>query len=247
MKNLSRLIFVIGLLGLTQVVGAVTYLPPQGKYLWSIGYDASYVYAMPHGDFYKAVNNYKIGSTIYAAKRFKNRFGLEIGYNWTDRKPRRFYTPAGSVIFGSLARVNETHYMKVRLKDTYLDAHVHHTFTKWLEGKLTIGIGWVRTIVHGFNEPKVGLTELPDDGRPSLHNTLFYMQGGTTIIARFGGGFQSLITERIGVRMMFYYQTLSNIKIKNIPETSNRQMFNDGVGVSLGIYGNLTGLQEPKF
>jgi hypothetical protein len=220
------------------IAGSATakdYKTMQGKYNWCLGLGTFAMYAEPYGDFANILNRTRLGTSIYVATRFNNPFGIELGYNWTERKSRPYYAATGTQAFGTTASASATHYAKIRLKDTYIDAHGHLRLMKNVEAKLALGIGFVRQGIAFWNEPT---------NNDSMSQTLMGLAGRTAITARAGIGAQAMVLPRVGVRFMVMYETMSHIKVQNMPITASPRMLKNAVTGYLSIYWTLTALNE---
>lgn len=219
------------------LANAEVYIPIQGKHLWSLGFDVFEMYAEPRGDFKQLFRSSKVGSTIYLADRFNNPFGFEFGYSWTDRKPKGYQAVPGSTLFNTTATTTSNYNGHIRLKDTYLDIQAHLPMTKHAEAKFSIGVGFVRQGIDFINVPKN-----PSD---PLQAVLFNIEGRTAITWRFGIGAQSLVWDRVGLRCILMYQTMTNIQVRGVPNGVSQKILDNSIALNFGIYWTLTGLREP--
>lgn len=210
------------------------YYPMQGKYLWSVGFDIFGQYAEPRQDFHQVMRSTAVGATLYVADRFNNPFGFEVGYSWTTRKPKGFTTVAGQTDFYTVATVTSTQTAKIRLADTYIDLHGHWPICKYVEGKIALGVGFVRE--------SIGFTSSPSDGG-SMQATVNNILPRTGITGRLGIGMQALLIKRVGLRLMFRFETTSNVKVRGTPPGMNPQLLHDSGAIDFGIYWTFEGLR----
>lgn len=235
MKIWHRLLILLVLYTASFNAAAYNYYPMQGKNLWSVGFDVFGMYAEPREDFHQIIRSTQVGSTIYIADRFNNPFGFELGFSWTARKPLSLYSPAGSETFNTVASVTSTQTCKFRLKDTYLDFHAHLRMCRFVEGKIALGVGFVRQSLQFYSNPTSGGT---------MQAALLNMQKKTGITGRLGLGAQAMLTNRVGLRFMFLYETMSNVKIRDTPKGVNPQILHDSGSIDLGIYWTFQGLRQ---
>lgn len=204
--------------------------PMQGRYNWSVGFDVKTQWAAPNGPYWNSIlREYKTGASIYLADRFSNIWSFEFGYSWTDRSPKSFNTTTGEQWFGATANSNSQHQGKIRFKDTYLDFYAHMPIARYVELMAGLGVGFVREGIEIWNSN-------PND---PVSIALNQIQGRTEITARVNAGLQALWTDRIGVRLLFSYETLSHIRMRyvNIAVVDDH-LCNDSYTVLFGIYWN---------
>lgn len=234
MLNFKRVIFSLCLIAITSNVTAGSL---QGKYNWSIGMDVKYLYAKPANDFARILNSKKTGMSIFLGYRSESVFGYELGFSWTDPKTRAFYAPTGTRAFGATSTQNTTHNGRFKLKDSYLDFHGNFKLTQYIEAKMLLGIGFVRQKFKFFHSPSTG---------DVMSTTLDQIRGRTSPTIRFGIGAQTMIHERVGLRFMFNYQTLSNIRVRGLAANVNPKILNNSYSASLGAFWTFTGHRKDR-
>ena len=207
------------------------YVPLQGaKYRYSLGFDVSQEYIQPINDFKQISPNNRKGMSVYAAYRTLSPWGFELGYRWTDDKPQNFNAVPGTQLFGATAQFANSYQGKIRLEETYIDMYAHYPFWKKYEIKLGGGVGFIRQ--------NIAIYPSNPDVNDQLSGTLAALEGKTTITARLNCGIQTLFTTRFGGRVLFSYETTSNIKAAN---TTQAHMFTNSYSFLLGLYYNITG------
>lgn len=204
-------------------------VPMQGlRYTWTLGTDVYYMYAQAKGDFTQIYRSQKVGMTIYLAQRFRNPFGYEFGYSWTDRKPKTMNTVPGTVFLGQTATVTAADTCKMRLKDTYFDLQAHTRLCKFIESKFILGLGWVRqSLEYNF---------IPASATDPVQTTIKGFVRKTALTVRVGLGAQALVSDRVGIRFILMYQTMSNVKLRDLPVNVNPSVLHDSLSANFGIY-----------
>lgn len=210
-------------------------IPMQGtKYNWSFGADVFYMYGEAKGEYHQFFRSEKVGGTIYLAQRFRNPFGWELGFSWTDRKPKGLSVVPGTVVFNTTSTSTSTITGRIRLKDTYIDFHAHVPLCKFIESKFILGVGWVRQSLEFTFSP---------NNNDALQQTIGAFEGRTAVTARLGIGAQAMINKRWGTRLILLYETMSHIKIRNTPYGVNQQIMNDSISLIWGLYFTFQGLR----
>ena len=162
-------------------------------------------------------------------------FGYEMGYTWTDRRPKDFNVSIGTTAFGATSGVPQTHTVKIRLKETYFDLFAHMRLSKSVEAKLGLGVGYVR---EGF---KV-ITEFTNVD--PLTTALHSLVGRTAITGRVLVGGQWFVSDRIGLRGLLSFENLSAIKVAGTANKTNRQLMTNAYTISLGLFWTFYGREE---
>lgn len=235
MQMFSRVLLIMGIGLMSAQANAENYKPIQGKYLWSIGFDVFAMYARPVGDFDNVFERTKQGSTIYFADRFNGPFGFELGYSWTNRPAKGWYVATGETAFNTVATSSENHMGRLRIKGSYIDLHWHVPVRPKMEAKFAFGVGFTRQGISFNNDP---------NNNDSVQQFLAAIYKKTALTYRFGAGVQALVFDRVGLRGMVYYQTLSQIKVRGITNGISPQILHNGFEFVLGIYYTFTGLKE---
>ncbi len=212
-------------------------IPMQGtRYNWSFGADVFYMYAEVKPEYSQLFRSEKTGGTIYLQQRFRNPFGWELGFSWTDRKPKNLSVVPGTVVFNTVSNSSATIAGRLRLKNTYIDFQAHVPLCKYIESKFILGVGWVRQSLE--------FTYMPNTNTNTIQNATRLMEGRTAVTARLGFGAQALITKRWGTRLIFMYETMSHIKIRNVPYDVSQQVMNDSFSIIWGLYFTFQGLRN---
>jgi len=235
MSRLSRIFIGLWVLLASTAAIAVDYTSLQGKNAWSLGFDLKQIFVSPVGDFRNIMGADKGASAIYLAYRTQGALGYELGYTWSDRRPKTFDAAIGTQAFGATATVAELHTAKIRLKETYFDIYLHRRLSKRIEAKFGLGVGFVREGIKMLHDPDI------DD---ALNIALDNLDGRTGITARILFGAQGMVSERIGLRALVSFQTLSQVKVAGTLNRANRQMLHNGYSILLGIYWTFFGNEE---
>lgn len=208
-------------------------VPLQGlKYRWALGFDVLEQIMHAENDFANVAWNHRQGMDLFAAWRARGPFGLEFGYNWTTDKQKNFTTVPGTRIFGAIATTTSEYQCKMRIEDFYIDGYWHFKYRNIVELKTGVGIGFERQNMRFY---------FPVQGADPVAVALFNLGTGTTLVARFNLGLQSMLTKRIGGRVLFLYKTTSAIKaVKTLPGV-NPHMFGNSYSVGLGLFYTITG------
>jgi len=210
----------------------------QGKYLYTLGFDVTEQYAKVGSSWSQLTYPTRLGASVYLAYRMSRIFGLELGYNWTDDKPRSITLQPGSYILGASSSLAQTIVTKIRLKDTYIDLYAHKRVAKCVEAKFGIGVGWVRQTIKFFPNP---LQSPPTDPVQIAMNNI---DGATTATLRLNAGLQYLFSRRIGARAIVGYQTLHNINVNGTNPGTSPKLFGNAVWGLIGLYWNLYGYPD---
>ncbi len=235
MKVFKYLCF-CGLLALSSNAAAKSYETMQGRNLFTLGFDVTDQYAKIGNSWNKITYPNKIGAQFYLAYRATKTFAFELGYNWTDSKPRSLVLNPGETAFGANSILAQTIVGKVRLKDTYIDVYAHKKLAQCIEGKLGIGVGWVRQTIKFFPSP----VNINDPVQQALVN----INGRTTTTFRINAGLQALLMPRIGVRALIGYQTLNSIDVDGTNPNTSPKMFGNAIWGAVGVYWNFYGYYQ---
>lgn len=235
MKRVTKLLVILGCISFTTISVAMDVSPIQGKNAFSFGFDIKEIFERPVGQFRQIMVPNKAASTIYLAYRTQKMFGYEMGYTWTDRRPKDFDVAIGTTAFGATSAVPQKHTVKIRLKETYFDFFAHMRMSRCVEAKLGLGVGYVRQGIKVITQ-----FANSDPLTTALHN----LKGRTAITGRFLVGAQWFVSERIGLRGLFSYENLSQIKIAGTANKTNRQLMTNAYTVSLGIFWTFYGREE---
>lgn len=210
--------------------------PLQGyKYRWALGFDVFNQIMHPVNDFQYLTYNYRHGMEIYAAYRTRGPWGFELGYSWTTDKQKNISTVPGTVIFNTTATTTSEYQCKLRSESTYLDAYWHYKYRKIMEFKAGMGAGFERQNMYFTN---------PNQSTDPVAIMFSNLNTGTTIVARFNIGAQTMLTKRLGARALFNYKITSPIKAMYVPAGASSNMFANSYTVLVGLYYTITGYYD---
>lgn len=208
-------------------------VPLQGlKYRWSLGFDVAHQTMKAINDFSALTYNNRQGMDLNVAYRTRGPLGFEFGFYWTNDKAKNINTVPGTQLLGATSQTTATYQYKLRVENTYLDAYWHYKIKRRYELKLGLGVGFERQNFAFYNS--AGVTD-------PVQQALYVLEPDTTMTARFNVGLQTMLTNRIGGRILFSYETTSSIKVTNFQAGVDPHMFGNSYTVFLGFFYTITG------
>lgn len=206
-----------------------------------IGADYEWTFVRGNDDWRKIVPRSYSGGGVYLGGRFCDTIGLELGYNFTNRKSRtRTFVP-GDTFFGYTLPAATTGSINtaIRFHEVHFDLQGFLPICNGWELLGTVGLGWVQPKFRS----SVVLPPLAAFGIPSLTSTDTF-SSGAKVLLRVGLGAQYTFCESWGIRGMARWKNTSSLRIKGTPayaaavpllSISNRP-FEDEITLSLGLF-----------
>ena len=178
------------------------------------------------------------GFNVYFGWRFHPNFGAELGYEWTDNKPKAFAVQPGSTLLGVLnnsgAPVTLTG--KVRFKTGAADLNAFIPLCAeplWEdvipEGIISVGVAGMKASMKIFSTTPA----------TPFSNQFTTIQGRSKAVYRAGLGVQALIIENFGIRVLWRVESTSFLRGRNSLITTNngtRVIFKNANTLAAGLF-----------
>ncbi|HQZ88074.1 MAG TPA: hypothetical protein PLV31_02180 [Gammaproteobacteria bacterium] len=178
------------------------------------------------------------GFNVYFGWRFHPNFGAELGYEWTDNKPKAFAVQPGSTLLGVLnnsgAPVTLTG--KVRFKTGAADLNAFIPLCAeplWEdvipEGIISVGVAGMKASMKIFSTTPA----------TPFSNQFTTIQGRSKAVYRAGLGVQALIIENFGIRVLWRVESTSFLRGRNSLTTTNngtRVIFKNANTLAVGLF-----------
>lgn len=181
------------------------------------------------------------GFNVYFGWRFHPNFGAELGYEWTDNKPKAFAVQNGSTLLGVLnnsgAPVTLTG--KVRFKTGAADLNAFIPLCAeplWEdvipEGIISLGVAGTKASMKIFSDASTAETT-------AFSNRFTAIQGRSKAVYRAGLGVQALVIENFGLRVLWRVESTSFLRGRNSVITTNsgtRVIFKNANTLAVGLF-----------
>jgi hypothetical protein len=178
------------------------------------------------------------GFNVYFGWRFHPNFGAELGYEWTDNKPKAFTVQNGSTLLGisNNSGVPVTLTSKVRFKTgaADLNAFIPLCATPLWEDVIPEGI-----ISLGVAGMKANMKIFSTTPATAFSNQFTPIQGRSKAVYRAGLGFQTVVIESFGIRVLWRVESTSLLRGRNSVVTSNsatRAIFKNTSTLAAGLF-----------
>ncbi len=181
------------------------------------------------------------GFNVYFGWRFHPNFGAELGYEWTDDKPKNFLLQNGNSLLGILNNSGApvTFTSKVRFKTGALDLNAFIPLCALPLGEDVIPEGIVSLGVAGMKPSIKIFTDASTPATTAFSNQFTGIDGRSKAVFRVGLGVQALVIESFGVRVLWRYESTSVLRARNSVVTTNpatRAIFKDASTLALGLF-----------
>lgn len=181
------------------------------------------------------------GFNVYFGWRFHPNFGAELGYEWTDDKPKAFVVQNGASLLGLLNNSGTpvTFTSKVRFKTGALDLNAFIPLCALPLGEDIIPEGIISLGVAGMKPSMKIVSDATTPATTAFSNQLTTIEGRSKAVFRLGLGVQALVIESFGVRVLWRYESTSLLRARNSVVATNpatRAIFKDASTLALGLF-----------
>ena len=200
------------------------------KQKWQLGFDIGWQETDPEGEFNKVFKQDFLALNTYIGYKLSNKVAVHCGYSWTARNAEEAFVSSGDTLFGVAATADSVYSAKISHKNTHFSLYYHYNLTSWLEGFGFGGVGFARqgiTLSHG---------PLASNTSNNLIREFFMIEGKTKFVWRFGLGAQTMLAKNYGIRGLFTYQTLSQVRLRGKPTNASAKAFKDSFYLGLGFF-----------
>lgn len=171
----------------------------------------------------KGRNNYSgifphsyVGATLYAGTKLCGNFGLEIGYDWSSRKSRRWILTGKQPFFKSTVPRTFGAETRISRNGAHLDAVGFLPLPECFEFFASVGYGWVK------NKITIVALSIFEPSTPQS-SALASMKGQGHSVLRLGTGISLIFADMVGIRFKLGWETTSALKI-----TGNTAFYQSG-------------------
>lgn len=173
------------------------------------------------------------GATIYVGTKLHNCLGIEIGYDWSNQKSRKWALPSDSIFFSSVVRTHGiSGTTKIRRTGGHLDILGYLPVADCFEIFGSLGYGWVQARIHTtLNVPATSgvtssaISSLTDKGRGVL---------------RVGLGGNYFLNDYVGVRIKLGWETTSRLRVQGNTNFSalgfSTKVWKDSITGAIGTF-----------
>ncbi len=213
--------------------------PPAKIYYTGISYQG--VWIPVKGDWKRFLDKPHGGAGFYFGRRFHDRIGLEVGYEWNINRPKSTLVLPGQSILGEVNNTGQKVIItgRCRFKTGYVDLHLFfplfvgeyfECFRKTFRPEFIFLAGLENSL------PKFRLIAEPNGS--IFTNNILCISGKTRPIFRIGAGFQTFIWNDFIFRAMYRYHNTNRLRGRNgiavFPQ--NQRVFGNMSTISLGLY-----------
>lgn len=204
------------------------------SFIGLLGADFEYTHIGANGDWKNLVATGLPGGNVYVGARFFDHFGINFGYDFTNRRSKSHTFSNGESIFGVPVTlppgVPFTATNTYRLEGWYLDAMGYVPFWNCFDFILTVGYGSMRAkLTDSFTLP---LTPTPVEITTSRYAGM----------VRAGIGVQYMVTTNmVSIRGMLRWKQTAKIHLTSIDDFvqlqfGETQPFRDAVTFGIGVF-----------
>lgn len=208
-----------------------------------LGLDLKWQRTEGRGDWNRLVPRTYPGAAIFTGERFNQYWGLELGYSETTKKTKVHTFANGENFYNNGNTANAITRVSTKFRSLYLDLNAYYPLNPCFELIGSIGAGLVRpkVKVHILNLGLVnGHTGFSASDAADLSTT----KGKTRGFFRLGAGAQAFISDSVGIRALFRWETTSTARVKGrydfqqntIQSAGVRRMFKDTFSITLGAF-----------
>jgi hypothetical protein len=195
----------------------------------------------PRNGWRNLFQNAEPGFNVYFGWRFHPNFGAELGYEWTNNKPKAFTVQNGNTLLRTLNNSGGpiTLTSKVRFKTGALDLNAFIPLYALPFGEDIIPEGILSLGVAGA-KPSVKISAVPlTPATAAFTNQFTQIEGRSKAIFRAGLGLQSMVIENFGARILWRLETTSLLRVRNGVIANNagtRAIFKDAGTLAIGLF-----------
>lgn len=207
------------------------------------GFNYKQNWIKPKGDWKQLFVGAPPGFDVYLGWRFVPYFGVELGYEWTTNKPKTIIIPNNGSFFGVVNNTGQDLSLtgRLRFKTGHVDlnAFIPFRFDEITpEGIVSLGVAGMKsgiriTTANGTDNSVVGTAT--DTFTPSFTT----IEGRSHAVFRVGLGLQTLVFEKVGVRILWRFENTSVLRARNSTITyspATRDMFHNSQSLALGLF-----------
>lgn len=195
----------------------------------------------PRGDWNNLFVDEQPGFNVYFGWRFHPNFGAELGYEWTDDKPKAYLVQPGSTLLGisngSGSPVTLTG--KVRFKTGAADLNAFIPLCALPLWEEVIPEGIISLGVAGMKASMKIFTDASTPGTTAFSNQFTNIRGRSKAVYRAGLGVQAVVIENFGIRVLWRFESTSILRGRNSVVTTNsgtRVIFKNANTLAAGLF-----------
>lgn len=206
------------------------------NYIFGVNYKQSWI--KPKGDWRQLFVRTQPGFDVYFGWRFHPMFEVDLGYEWTADKPLSIEIPNNASLLGitNTSGFTVTSVSKIRYKSGHADLNFYFPlfiFCDFVaEGILTAGVAGML--------PSMKIHMLPLNRATSLFTSQFVpIRGRSMAVFRGGLGFQTMLIEDVGMRVLWRYEGTSVLRGRNsvvVERAATREIFKNGQSIAVGLF-----------
>lgn len=156
------------------------------------------------GDWGKIMPRSFSGFSAYVGARW-DCFGIELGYDWTQRRKRDFVLRTGEEFFITPIGTEFAGNARVELQGGHIDLHGYLPVVDCIELIGVVGVGYV--------QPRIAISiDRPVSG--PLRNALITASGQGHLVGRLRFGGSYMITPCVGLRALFGWEGFESLRVK---------------------------------
>ena len=187
------------------------------------------------GEWQKLFPSQQTAFDVYFGWRFVPLLGIELGYEWTTRKPKSIIVSKNGVFMGVPNNTGNDILMtgRLRFKTAHADlnAFIPLRFDEIVpEGIVSIGVAGMKPCVNVLTTSNAKV----DTFSPKFT----FIEGRSKTVLRVGLGVQAMVLENVGVRALWRFENTSVLRLRNstlVYAPKTRDTFHNSQSLSLGL------------
>jgi hypothetical protein len=207
MNYISKSLIILGVLGAASSANA--YL--IDRFCPMVGIDYYQVWSRPKDDYSKIFPQSFPGATYYIGAKFLDYFGIEIGYDGSAKKSKRWNLLSGQSFMNVPVSNNFSGSSSVRRTGGHIDIIGYLPIIEKLDYFVTIGYGWVQTKIEEIN-----MNVIPGSVRHS--SAIASLSGKGQSILRVGLGANYMVNNCVGLKAKLGYEKSSSLRVNGNAE-----------------------------
>jgi len=192
----------------------------------------------PKGEWKQLIPTAQSAFDVYLGWRFAPLLGIELGYEWTMRKPKSIVVPIGGIFMGVPNMTGQNILMtgRIRFKTAHADlnAFIPFRFDEITpEGIVSIGVAGMNPCMQITTEKSA--IQARDEFSPQFTP----INGRSKAVLRVGLGLQTMVLESVGIRALWRFENTSVLRFRNsvlVSSPGNRDIFHNSQSLSLGLF-----------
>lgn len=147
-----------------------------------------------------------IGATLYAGTKLCDNLGLELGYDWSSRRSRRWRLTRGQPFFNTIVPRTFGGETRISRHGPHLDVVGFIPLPECFEFFASLGYGWVK--------PKIvfAAISISEPATPQS-SAIVSLKGKAHGVLRLGTGISLIFADMVGIRFKLGWETTSSLSI----------------------------------